>query len=114
MKKLLIVCIALGLMVAFASSASAVEPQKVSGSTLASMGLGGMKPMSDQDGMKVRGKFTPFTLSWGISWANLPTSSSAQSFLNLFHSFGGGGTFAIATHNSTIAIGGGFAIAGGF
>lgn len=64
MKNIAIACAALML---FAATASAGE--KVSKSTLSSMGLSGMQEMSDSDGLAVRGKGT-FAGVWGGSTAN--------------------------------------------
>jgi hypothetical protein len=111
MKKLLVICVALGLLLGLTATASAAEPKAVSDATLASMGLGSMKAMTDQEGMAVRGKAT---LSFGLGFAFRPgAAASINGFANLFPKFGGGGNFSIASFNG-VAIGGGFAIAGGF
>jgi hypothetical protein len=111
MKKLLVVCIAIGFVVGLAGSAGAAEPTSaVSNSTLTSMGLGGMQAMSDQEGMAVRGKGV---IAFGLSFASRPGSVDFHTLSLRFPNFGGLGTFAIVSTNH-LAIAGGFAIGGGF
>jgi hypothetical protein len=62
MKTIALVCTALMLLAATASAGDLA----VSKSTLASMGLGGMRTMSDTDGLAVRGKATSAAV-WGGS-----------------------------------------------
>jgi hypothetical protein len=73
MKSFAIACAALMLLAATASAGDLA----VSKSTLGGMGLGGMQPMSDNDGMTVRGKGT-FAAVWGGSTANWPGQQSAN------------------------------------
>ena len=61
-----------------AASATAGEPV-VPGSTLAAMGLADMQPLSDADGLAVRGKGT-FANVWGGSTANWFGQSSTNHY----------------------------------
>jgi hypothetical protein len=97
MKNIAIACAALML---FAATASAAE--KVSKSTLSSMGLSGMQEMSDSDGLAVRGKGT-FAGVWGGSQANW---YGGQSSTNAYESG------AQWLGKSSGAVGGSFSFAG--
>ena len=70
--------IACAVLTLFAATASAGE-LAVSNSTLGSMGLGSMQPMSDTDGLAVRGKGV-FAGVWGGSQAQFGYSSSANNY----------------------------------
>jgi hypothetical protein len=55
MKSLGIMCLAVALVLGMFSAVSADEPAALAQSSLASMGLGGMRIMSDDEGTAVRG-----------------------------------------------------------
>ena len=113
MKKLLMVCIALGVLAGMTSLSVAAEPQKdVSNATLASVGLGGMQTMSDQEGMAVRGKGR--SLAFGGGWATLLLPSSFNVYFSSHKTLAGGANFSSASLGPILAISGGFSIAGGF
>jgi hypothetical protein len=76
MKNFAIACAAVVLL---AATASAAEP--VAKSTLASMGLGGMQQMSDNDGMAVRGLGIPHPAFGGGTRASVWGSSTANWYL---------------------------------
>ena len=75
MKSFAFACAALTL---FAATASAGE-LAVSDSTLGNMGLGSMQPMSDTDGLAVRGKGVSAAV-WGGSQAQFGYSSSTNNY----------------------------------
>lgn len=75
MKTFAIACAVLTL---FAATASAAE-LAVSNSTLGSMGLGSMQPMSDTDGLAVRGKGV-YAAVWGGSQAQFGHSFSSNHY----------------------------------
>lgn len=109
MRKFIVACVAVALI---ASSASAFAAEPVSNNTLASMGLGGMKTISDKDGMAVRGK--GWAIAFGGGWASLLLPTSINVYATKQRSLAGGANFSIANLFGKNAISGGFSLAGGF
>jgi hypothetical protein len=85
--------------VALVASASAAE--RVSKSTLSSMGLGSMQLMSDNDGLAIRGKGTSASV-WGEGTANYKgqTSTNGYAASSSHH------------HSSSSAVGANISVAG--
>src|SRR4051812_41869799 len=105
MRKFVVACVALGLLTGLSTLASAAEPQKaVSNSALASMGLGSMKTISDQDGMAVRGK--GWAIAFGGGWASLWKPTSFNFYATKQTSLAGGANFSIADLAGKLAISG--------
>lgn len=80
MKNLGIVCAALVVVASMVSTVSAADA--ISKSTLASMGLGSMQVMSDNDGLAVRGLGYRGTYAtvWGESTANYQGQTSTNGY----------------------------------
>ena len=100
------------------STANAAEPTDsgVSQSSLAAMGLGGMRTMDRQESAQIRGQGS---ITFGVSYARTSlgfgTAGSVNGYYNTFDSFSGGFSFAGA--NSTVSpfiYGTGFSLGGGF
>ena len=77
MKKFTIACAALVVVASMAVSAKAADA--VSKSTLSSMGFGSMQPISDTDGLAIRGKGTSASV-WGSSTADYRGQTSTNGY----------------------------------
>jgi len=77
MKNVVLACAALVVLAGMVASASAAE--RVSKSTLSSMGLGSMQLMSDSDGLAIRGKGTSASV-WGEGTANYRGQTSTNGY----------------------------------
>jgi hypothetical protein len=100
MKCLSICALAVLFSAAFASMAAAEAPAAVGSQTLSAMGLGGMEKMSDEAGLKVRGKGT-FAGVWGGSSASYKGQSATNNYeagsnWNHKSSFANGGSLSFA------------------
>ncbi len=101
MKRVLIMVVAFAGFSAFAVEANAGEPKSsnVSKSVLASLGLGGMRAMSNDEGMQVRGKSVVFGTpgsGFFITRAN-PNSAKVNGVISVIHAKSIGST-AILGH----------------
>jgi hypothetical protein len=118
-KKMITCCVA--ILMGFASVAPAAERMGVPNDTLASMGLGGMQQISDQDGMNVRGKGIALAAGFGIARflgnisANAHASASGPKHnaaaLGLNGSFAGGALLPGGGFLGGVAFGGSAAFA---
>jgi len=110
MKSFIYVAIALVAMGVLTSSASAADNQ-VSTSSLNAAGLPGFAPISDAQGMTVRGKFAAVG---GITVATAPGAFSANGYVATGHTSASGGAFSLAVSGVGGSIGGvsGFIVAG--
>jgi hypothetical protein len=111
---------ALGLMTSTADAADPSSDSNVSQSSLAAMGLGGMRAMDRQESSQIRGQGA---VVFGVSWArsrvrtgnDVFRSGSINGYRARFPSFAGGGSLSLAgTSVSPIVYGAGLSIAGGF
>ncbi len=76
MTKIFVLTIAL---VISCSAIAVAADQAVSAATLGAMGIGQMQPLSDEDGLAVRGKGT-FANVWGFSQARWGGQSSSNNY----------------------------------
>jgi hypothetical protein len=105
MKKFGIACVALTLVGSMIGSASAADRAlSVPASTLSSMGLAGVHPMSDTAGLAVRGMGAPGSSAgvWGNSIAVKGDNNSTNGY----------GASASHSHGSSTANGSNFSFAG--